>query len=195
MALYVPTQAAAETFVDSDHSAAGHRPSTSYPHLTPDAAAVAALNADERIERILSLKWIGYGRAAEILTALEKLIRHPKVHRMPGALIYGETNNGKTAIAQRFLEMHPPVNDPRDDCAHIPRCTCKRRRQPMIAAYLVEYLQNWMPRLHVAPCGLINCNIRLSNSLRWCPHKSYWLTKFNMSTQRPTNKNEAASRN
>jgi hypothetical protein len=33
---------------------------------------------------------------------------HPKTHRMPNLLVFGETNNGKTALIQRFVLQHLP---------------------------------------------------------------------------------------
>ncbi len=30
------------------------------------------------------------------------------MHRMPNLLVFGETNNGKTALIQRFVQQHLP---------------------------------------------------------------------------------------
>lgn len=50
--------------------------------------------------------WIGYTRAQAILTKLDYLLQHPPIHRMPNLLIVGRTNNGKTMLIDRFLELH-----------------------------------------------------------------------------------------
>lgn len=63
---------------------------------------------DERIDQILKDRWIGYPRSNEILKALEMLLRFHKSERMQNILIMGESNNGKTTIAKRFLNAHPP---------------------------------------------------------------------------------------
>lgn len=79
-----------------------------------------SLEMQERINEILSSKWIGYSKANEILEKLEDLLRHPKIHRMPNMLITGETNNGKTTIVEQFLKKHPNTNDPYDDTIQVP---------------------------------------------------------------------------
>ena len=63
---------------------------------------------DLRIEEILKDRWIGYPRSNEILKALQMLHRFHKSERMQNILIMGESNNGKTTIAKRFLNMYPP---------------------------------------------------------------------------------------
>jgi len=40
------------------------------------------------------------------MAAIEAVLRHPKIHRMPNRLIVGETNNGKTTLANRFAQAH-----------------------------------------------------------------------------------------
>lgn len=78
-------------------------------HLNKDIAHIATLNSDERIERILSYKWIGYTRARQIHQKMEFLLIHPKIHRMPNLLLVAPTNNGKTILLQRFFDAHKPV--------------------------------------------------------------------------------------
>lgn len=63
---------------------------------------------DDRIEKILSNNWIGYTRSNQILNSLEMLLRFPPSDRMQNLLIIGESNNGKTTIAKRFLNLNPP---------------------------------------------------------------------------------------
>jgi hypothetical protein len=50
--------------------------------------------------------WIGYTQAQSILAKLDYLLQHPPIHRMPNLLIVGRTNNGKTMLIDRFLELH-----------------------------------------------------------------------------------------
>ncbi|MBF4448121.1 AAA family ATPase [Vibrio anguillarum] len=63
-------------------------------------------STDDRIRYIRSPRWIGYTRAKEILSKLEDLQAYPKRHRMPNLLIVGESNTGKTMLAERFLDMN-----------------------------------------------------------------------------------------
>lgn len=65
-------------------------------------------NQDTRIDEVLKERWIGYTRSTEILKSLELLFRFHKSSRMQNVLIMGESNNGKTTIARKFLNSHPP---------------------------------------------------------------------------------------
>lgn len=78
-----------------------------FPHLSDNAAAKLDLPQRERIQHIRKARWIGYGKAKEILEKLEDLLVHPPQPRMPNMLIIGETNNGKTMLVSKFREMHP----------------------------------------------------------------------------------------
>jgi len=63
---------------------------------------------NDRIDAILKDKWINYPKSKQVLDALEMLLKFPKNHRMQNLLIMGESNNGKTTIARRFLNQHKP---------------------------------------------------------------------------------------
>lgn len=89
-------------------------------HLNEAARAKLALSDEERIRRIKTSRWIGYTRAHEVLDFMEDLLDHPPKHRMPNLLLVGDTNNGKTAIVQRFRELHPPQDNPDGDGIVLP---------------------------------------------------------------------------
>jgi Cdc6-like AAA superfamily ATPase len=61
----------------------------------------------ERIKSILKNNWIGYPKSELVLKHLNQLLLFPKSHRMQNLLIIGESNNGKTTIARRFLHQNP----------------------------------------------------------------------------------------
>src|SRR5258705_8898580 len=65
-------------------------------HLSPAVRAALELSDEERIQRVRSPRWIGYPMAKRVLDRLEDLLTYPQTHRMPGLLLVGETNNGKT---------------------------------------------------------------------------------------------------
>lgn len=65
----------------------------------------------ERIFYIKNFKWIGYTEATNILKKLEELMLYPKCSRMPNLLIVGDSNNGKTAILQKFDKKYEPYID------------------------------------------------------------------------------------
>ena len=78
-----------------------------YSHLNDAAKAYITGSKEARIEYILSPKWIGYTRAKSIIGKLEDLHAYPRRHRMPNMLIIGESNTGKTMIAERFVNLNP----------------------------------------------------------------------------------------
>lgn len=49
--------------------------------------------------------WVGYPAAERALRRLEFMWLHSRTHRMPGVLIFGATNNGKTHVIQRFIQL------------------------------------------------------------------------------------------
>lgn len=89
-------------------------------HLNPQAREALSLPDDKRIERMKVSRWIGYPRAKQIIDQLEELLAHPKKHRMPCLLIVGETNNGKTMIVNRFLNLHPAFDNTDGEGAVVP---------------------------------------------------------------------------
>jgi hypothetical protein len=69
---------------------------------------LALLPANERLARMPANRWIGYTRASQAITLLEHMLAtEPGRIRPRNLLIVGATNNGKTAIAGRFLRDHP----------------------------------------------------------------------------------------
>lgn len=89
-------------------------------HLCAAARKALTLSDSDRTVYIRNEPWIWYRKAEEILTSLEELLIHPKTHRMPSMLIVGRTNNGKTAIAQQFLALHPPIYEPTAEADVVP---------------------------------------------------------------------------
>lgn len=60
----------------------------------------------ERINHLKKPKWIGYTGAKEVHKKLEELRNYPTNLRMPNILLIGDSNNGKTAILNRFAMMN-----------------------------------------------------------------------------------------
>lgn len=83
--------------------------SEGYPHLHPATRPLADEDAQSRIRRIRTDRWIAYSRAQTSLAALEDLLGFPKRTRMPNLLLVGQTNNGKTMIVEKFRRSHPPL--------------------------------------------------------------------------------------
>jgi len=76
-------------------------------HLTVKAKSRLKLSDEARIDYIRKPRWFGYDKAKEIINKLEELLTYPPKHRMPNLLLVGDTNNGKTAIINKFAERHP----------------------------------------------------------------------------------------
>jgi len=81
-------------------------------NLIPKAQEFLAKNDIERIIFIQEEKWVTYPSAKNVLDKLELLLHHPPKSRMPGLLIVGETNNGKTSIIKRFAKLNKDFKDP-----------------------------------------------------------------------------------
>jgi hypothetical protein len=89
-------------------------------HLSAKSAEKLQLSDADRIQHIKKSRWIGYGRAKEILSKLEDLLVHPRQSRMPNMLLVGETNNGKTKLISRFRDLHPATENPDGGAVSIP---------------------------------------------------------------------------
>ncbi len=66
-------------------------------------------------ERILYCKkdhWIGYSSAVKLLELLEDKFYDPPQMRHEGLLIYGDSNNGKTAILKKMYDLHKVKLEP-----------------------------------------------------------------------------------
>lgn len=79
-------------------------------HLTPWTREIATLPNHERVQKILTDRWVGYTKAEDAVIKLDALISHPKRQRMPNLLIVGPTNNGKSMIIEKFRRTHLTAN-------------------------------------------------------------------------------------
>lgn len=84
-------------------------------HLDEETGAVVDLDTDVRLAWLKQRYWIDYPEANLVLDKLEHLLSQPRRPRTPGVLLLGESNNGKSAIAQRFVERHPTDPNPDGD--------------------------------------------------------------------------------
>lgn len=80
--------------------------SPDYKHLHQDFLHCMALSDEERIAILDVPRWIGYERATQVLGVLQDLMNKPKKPRMPNLLIVGDSNNGKTTLIRRFVDLH-----------------------------------------------------------------------------------------
>jgi len=113
---------------------------TSTPHLS-DAARCALDRSDaQRIALIDRDLWIGYGRARDAHARLERILRSERRMRPDNLLIVGASNNGKTAIARRFLARHSIAEDPAAERSHIETTLVQAPNGPSIPQLLRSIL-------------------------------------------------------
>lgn len=91
-----------------------------YAHLGPIAAKVIDQDGEARIRFIKEPRWIGYSKARDVLADFEDLLSRPRMDRMPGRLLVGETNSGKTEILKRFRSRHEGFVNPDGQGSTIP---------------------------------------------------------------------------
>jgi hypothetical protein len=89
-------------------------------HLDAAARRMLRLDDAQRVAGIDRDLWIGYGRAHDAHERLERILRSERRMRPDNLLIVGASNNGKTAIARRFLSRHTVPEDPKAECASLP---------------------------------------------------------------------------
>ena len=71
-----------------------------FDHLHPGVWSFLDESQEERITRLYMPKWVSYEGASEALARMEHLLRHPPCGRMPSMLLYGDSDTGKSQVAQ-----------------------------------------------------------------------------------------------
>lgn len=81
-------------------------------HLTKNTREfVERATEHERISSCRFPKWIGYSQATKIINRMDELLIYPKSTRMTNILLVGESNNGKTAILNKFNQRYEASYD------------------------------------------------------------------------------------
>jgi hypothetical protein len=75
-------------------------------NLTKEAFEYLSKSDEKRIIYCKKDHWIGYGSAVKLIEILEDKFLDPPQMRQEGLLIYGDSNNGKTAILKRMYDLH-----------------------------------------------------------------------------------------
>jgi hypothetical protein len=108
-------------------------------HLTEKALAVSVLPLKERMA-YMNTMWIGYTQATNIIEGLEELIEHPPSHRMPGILIVGAGNNGKSHILNHFRKRNKAYVSKEDDLVKLPIVYVQMPATPSEKDFYLEIL-------------------------------------------------------
>jgi hypothetical protein len=109
-------------------------------HLDATVRQVLRWDDARRIAHIDRDLWIGYGRAREAHARLEQILRSERRMRPDNLLIVGASNNGKTAIARRFLTRQVLPEDPQAEVSRIPVALIQAPNGPRIPQLLAAIL-------------------------------------------------------
>lgn len=112
-----------------------------FSHLHPDLRHLLQADARTRIKAIKLDRWISYPRADEALTLLFDLLDTPKRERMPGAIIWADTNNGKTSIIKRFEQLNPPDDNAEGDAIRYPILRLQLPEKPDLRSFYTDVLK------------------------------------------------------
>ncbi|MDD3596022.1 TniB family NTP-binding protein [Sulfuricurvum sp.] len=118
--------------IDSAHLERLH-PNTREMLMSADEDRIAYLNAD---------KWIPYPVAEQVLAKMDRLIKLPKKLRMPGMLIVGEANSGKSSIVGEFCRMYTPIDH--EESINFPIINVLVPRGPDLDGFYGEILDQLM---------------------------------------------------
>ncbi len=110
-------------------------------HLDEATRRLLQLTDAQRITWIDRDVWIGYGRAREAHDRLARILRSERRMRPDNLLVVGASNNGKTAIARRFLARNTPPEDPLAERATIPAALIQAPNGARIPPLLFAILQ------------------------------------------------------
>ncbi|WP_460500260.1 TniB family NTP-binding protein [Hymenobacter agri] len=80
-------------------------------HLRPETVEVMSGPDARRFAFVEDIPWISYPRVEFILGQLNDSFRHVPHQRSPGLMIIGDIDSGKTALLERFTELHPEVEN------------------------------------------------------------------------------------
>lgn len=79
--------------------------------LTDETKAVLDKSLNDKIAYIKQENWINYPLAQNILEELEDILKYEQgKNRVTSVLLVGSSNNGKTSLLKRLIELHPPFD-------------------------------------------------------------------------------------
>jgi hypothetical protein len=120
-------------------------------HLHPRLRTFVQLPAIDRVARMKSTMWIGYGRANHILATLSDLITSEPLP-LNNLLIIGPPKNGKTMILKKFQRHHLTRPRSMSEGRIVPAVPVLAIRMPVSPS--VARLQNTLLAALEAPVGL-----------------------------------------
>jgi len=110
-------------------------------HLHPKLRPLLDADLRTRVRAIKEDRWVSYPTATNALNILEELLDTPKKDRMPGLVIWGDTNNGKTSIVKRFARLNPPNDNPKGEAVHYPVLMLQLPEKPDLRSFYSDVLK------------------------------------------------------
>lgn len=110
-------------------------------HLHPSLRFLLDADLRTRIRAIKEDRWVSYAKANEALVLLDDLLDTPKKDRMPGLVIWGDTNNGKSSIVKRFARLNPPDDNPQGESVHYPVLLLQLPEKPDLRSFYSDVLK------------------------------------------------------
>ena len=120
---------------------------TDLKHLHPGVREKIDLCEADKINFVRQSRWICYTTAHSILEKLEDLVTHPIVDRMPGLLIIGKPNNGKTQLVRRFCANHSPDINLEGEHINAPVLFCEAPPSPNEYEFYGQILRSLYERV------------------------------------------------
>lgn len=114
---------------------------TDLAHLHPDLRPLIASSTRDRIRAVKHDRWVSYPKADETLDLLFDLLDTPKRERMPGAIIWADTNNGKTSIIKRFERLNPPDDNAEGEAIRYPILRLQLPEKPDLRSFYTDVLK------------------------------------------------------
>jgi hypothetical protein len=119
---------------------------STHAHLAPELIPVLDKPIAERVALVKAHHWFGYPGADRILSRLERLMTTSQPSRVTGAFIGGESNNGKSHIARRLKQLHPPVEDEVSGIMRVPVLHVDMPASPDESRFYDEiFTELWQP--------------------------------------------------
>ncbi|MGE4294338.1 MAG: TniB family NTP-binding protein [Campylobacterales bacterium] len=107
-------------------------------NLLPETRLALSMSDKDRLHTLRTEKWFGYPTAVDILDSFKELLDYPRKPRMPGTLLVGETNNGKTSILSRFVSLNPSYEG--EEATIIPVMSVQAPPSPDLSAFYSQIL-------------------------------------------------------
>lgn len=91
-----------------------------YDHLHSKTKEVINKSDHERLMFMSQPVWLNYDNANILLERMERIMKYPIYPRVESLLVIGESNSGKTSIANQFFKLHGETYIDEFDEPHMP---------------------------------------------------------------------------